>query len=75
MWAKHFNKSLLLPIFYFFVVKIWALKIYLTKILYYTVQYLKGEGNGHFQHVFLVSMVGLGGAEIKYHVQRIFKMR
>ena len=30
--------------------------------------HLKGRGHGHFQHVFLVSIVSLGGAEIKYHV-------
>ena len=28
---------------------------------------LKGGGHGHFLHVFLVSIVSLGGAEIKYH--------
>ena len=29
---------------------------------------LQGGGHGHFQHVFLVSIVSLSGAEIEYHV-------
>ena len=45
-----------------------------SDIIYSVIEYrqvemfLKGGGHGHFQDAFLVSIVSLGGAEIKYHV-------